>query len=57
MPQLLEEMQDMVPKEFDFLREARLMQVRAAGAGAASLKSLTIRQSLLARAWHKLPSY
>ena len=57
MPQLLEEMQDMVPKEFDFLREARLMQVRAAGAGAASLKSLTIRQSLLARAWHKLLSH
>ena len=46
--QLLEEMRDTVPKEFDFLREARLMQVIAARAKAASLRGVTIPQPLLA---------
>ena len=46
--QLLEEMRETVPKEFDFLREARLMQVIAARARAAGLKGVTIPQPLLA---------
>ena len=46
--QLLEEMRDTVPKEFDFLREARLMQVIAARAANAGLQGVTIPQPLLA---------
>ena len=46
--QLLEEMRDTVPKEFDFLREARLMQVIADRAAAAGLRGVTIPQPLLA---------
>ena len=45
---MLEEMRDTVPKEFDFLREAKLMQVIAARAKAAGLKGVTIPQPLLA---------
>ena len=37
-----------MPKEFDFLREARLMQVIAARAKAAGLQGVTIPQPLLA---------
>ncbi len=37
-----------MPKEFDFLREARLMQVIAARAQAAGLRGVTIPQPLLA---------
>ena len=48
MLQLLEEMRDTVPKEFDFLREAKLMQVIAARAKAARLRGVIIPQPLLA---------
>ncbi len=46
--QILEEMRDTVPKEFDFLREARLMQVIAARAKAAGIQGVVIPKPLMA---------
>ena len=46
--QILEEMRDTVPKEFDFLREAKLMQVIAARAKAAGIQGVVIPKPLMA---------
>ncbi|CAL5224036.1 g6658 [Coccomyxa viridis] len=45
---ILEEMRDTVPKEFDFLREAKLMQVMAARAKAAGIHGVLIPEPLMA---------
>ena len=45
--QILEEMRETVPKEFDFLREARLMCVIAARAKAAGIRGVVIPQPLM----------
>ena len=45
--QILEEMRETVPKEFDFLREARLMRVIAARAKAAGIRGIVIPQPLM----------
>ena len=41
-------MRDTVPKEFDFLREAGLMQVMAARAKAAGIRGVLIPKPLMA---------
>ena len=41
-------MRDTVPKEFDFLREAKLMQVIAARARAAGIQGVLIPEPLMA---------
>ncbi len=45
---MLEEMRDTVPKEFDFLREAKVMQVIAARAKAADIQGIVIPTPLMA---------
>lgn len=46
--QILGEMRETVPKEFDFLREAKLMRVIAARVREAGLKGVVIPEPLLA---------
>ena len=41
-------MRDTVPKEFDFLREAKLMQVIAVRAKAAGIRGILIPKPLMA---------
>lgn len=47
-PQILGEMRETVPKEFDFLREAKLMRVIASRVRGAGLKGVVIPEPLLA---------
>jgi predicted unusual protein kinase regulating ubiquinone biosynthesis (AarF/ABC1/UbiB family) len=46
--QILGEMRETVPKEFDFLREARLMRVIAARLRKSGLQGVVIPEPLLA---------
>lgn len=48
LTQLLGEMRETVPKEFDFLREARLMRLIAARIKSARLPGVVVPEPLLA---------